>query len=1278
MGLENFGGAGGSGGVTSIDGITGNVTLVQGTGITIQDNTPSAGNITISSTGGGNAPGGVQYDVQLNDGSGGFAGSNNLNFQGGFLTINGDSGYGQLQWLNSPITGGYGGSGINGTAGEIIPGAGAGDLSIWASQNISFGGNTGGSIQLGIDGATGKINIPQLTASELTATDASSNLQSLDTATYPSLTEISYVKGVTSAIQTQLNAKGSGTVTSVTGTTNRITSTGGVTPVIDISASYVGQSSITTLGTIGTGAWQGSIVTGTYGGTGVNNGASLITLGGNLTTSGAHDFTATLTGNTNVTFPTSGTLSTTTGTVTAVSVASANGFAGSSSGGATPALTISTSITGVLLGNGTSISASNVTNDAQTKSAIVPNTAPSSGQILVGNAGGTAYAPVSMSADATLASTGALTIANNTITTVKINAAAVTYAKIQNVAAASLLGNPTGSPAATSEITLGSGLAFSGTTLTASGSGGTVTTTGSPASGNIAKFSGSTSVTNGDLSGDITTSGTLATTLATVNANTGSFGSSTAIPNFTVNAKGLLTAAGTNAVIAPAGTVTGTTLASNVVTSSLTTVGTIGTGIWQGTKIGDAYGGTNADSSASTGVAQVNSGTWSWSTALANGTTATTQTPSDNSTKVATTAYVASAILGQDFKEACKYASTGPLPSIVYANGSSGVGATLTGVALAAISLDSSSPSVNDRVLIKNQVSTFQNGIYVVTATGSGVAVFILTRSADFNQSSEIDTGDSVFVSSGTTQSTTTWAYNGIDQPVIGTDAITFAQTAGQGSFTAGNGISITGVSIAIDTSVTVDKTTAQTLTNKTLTAPVLTSPTLGTPASGVATNLTGTASGLTAGSVTNATFITALTVNTGTVTLTGNVANTSVLTIGAGAVSISGSNTGDQTIILTGAVTGSGTGSFATTIATPGTLTVSTSNSTATAHTHAITSSSAPGATASLLATDSSGIIGSTGTRIVKIWATDLTVTNNISGSITGNSATATALQNARNIGAVSFDGTTDIVPQTIQSINEATDTTCFPLFITASGTQSLQPKNNTSLTFNSNTGALGATSFSGAGTGLTGTAASLTAGTVSTNANLTGAITSSGNATSLGSFTSANLLGALTDETGSGSAVFATSPTLVTPALGTPTALVGTNITGTASSLTSGITNALASATTTINVASATAPTSGQVLTATSGTAATWQTIGGTGTVTNVATGTGLTGGPVTTTGTISIANGSNNTLAGFNGSGVFSGVAIGTNLTLSGGTLNATGGGGGTNLGLVYAISSANIYV
>ncbi len=90
-----------------------------------------------------------------------------------------------------------------------------------------------------------------------------------------------------------------------------------------------------------------------------------------------------------------------------------------------------------------------------------------------------------------------------------------------------------------------------------------------------------------------------------------------------------------------------------------------------------------------------------------------------------------------------------------------------------------------------------------------------MTRATDTDQSTDFKTGDSVFITSGSTLATTTWAYTGVDSPMIGTDALTFVQTAGQGSFTAGNGISITGTSIAIDTSVTVDKTTVQTLTKK-------------------------------------------------------------------------------------------------------------------------------------------------------------------------------------------------------------------------------------------------------------------------------------------------------------------------------------------------------------------------------------------------------------------------------------------------------------------------------
>jgi len=100
-------------------------------------------------------------------------------------------------------------------------------------------------------------------------------------------------------------------VIAVGGTSNRISVTA---DAIDISSSYVGQNTITTLGTVTTGVWNGSLIGPTYGGTGVNNGANTITIGGNVSTggavtfSGAYGFTGTLTAATSVTFPTTGTL----------------------------------------------------------------------------------------------------------------------------------------------------------------------------------------------------------------------------------------------------------------------------------------------------------------------------------------------------------------------------------------------------------------------------------------------------------------------------------------------------------------------------------------------------------------------------------------------------------------------------------------------------------------------------------------------------------------------------------------------------------------------------------------------------------------------------------------------------------------------------------------------------------------------------------------------------------------------------------------------------------
>jgi hypothetical protein len=105
----------------------------------------------------------------------------------------------------------------------------------------------------------------------------------------------------------------SGTEFNVVGTANRIT----VNPdSVDIASTYVGQTSITTLGTIGTGTWQGTIVAGQYGGTGVNNAGKTITLGGSLSTIGAFTTALTATANTTLTLPVTGTLATLAGSET--------------------------------------------------------------------------------------------------------------------------------------------------------------------------------------------------------------------------------------------------------------------------------------------------------------------------------------------------------------------------------------------------------------------------------------------------------------------------------------------------------------------------------------------------------------------------------------------------------------------------------------------------------------------------------------------------------------------------------------------------------------------------------------------------------------------------------------------------------------------------------------------------------------------------------------------------------------------------------------------------
>lgn len=417
--------------------------------------------------------------------------------------------------------------------------------------------------------------------------------------------------------------------------------------------------------------------------------------------------------------------------------------------------------------------------------------------------------------------------------------------------------------------------------------------------------------------------------------------------------------AGTNATIT-------NSFALNVAGGNVA-ISTVTSGTWNGAKIGLAFGGTNADLSATGGTSQVlrqstsgaavtvsqlsasdlsNGVTGSGAvvlatsptltTAVLGSSTATTQTPGDNSTKVATTAYVQAAVFATTTIAACKYATIAALPTATYNNGSSGVGATLTGVGLGALSIDGVTPSIADRILIKNQVSTFQNGIYVVTTVGSVGAAFVLTRSVDYNQSTDIDLGDQVFTTAGATLANTTWTQNGTEDPVIGTDPITFAQTAGPGSYTAGNGIAITGTSIAIDTSVTVDKNTAQTLTNKDLTSGTNIFPTFNQ-------NTTGSAATLTtprAIGIGGSTGLTATGVN-----FDGSAAINPALT---GTLIVANGGTGATS--LTGVLIGNGTSAFTTVTAPSGTIVGTTDTQTLTNKriTRRVVTVNAPGATPS------------------------------------------------------------------------------------------------------------------------------------------------------------------------------------------------------------------------------------------------------------------------------------------------------------------------------------------
>jgi hypothetical protein len=149
------------------------------------------------------------------------------------------------------------------------------------------------------------------------------------------------------------------------------------------------------------------------------------------------------------------------------------------------------------------------------------------------------------------------------------------------------------------------------------------------------------------------------------------------------------------------------------------------------------------------------------------------------------------------------------------------VAATTTNITLATDvengdTLDGVTLATGNRILVKNQSTESENGIYVVSASGAP------SRATDFDSPSEIDGGDFVFVTGGTSNDNTGWVQTNT-VGTVGTDAIYFSQFSGAGTYSAGTGLTLTGSVFSINTGTTVDLSTSQSLSNKTLASAVAT-----------------------------------------------------------------------------------------------------------------------------------------------------------------------------------------------------------------------------------------------------------------------------------------------------------------------------------------------------------------------------------------------------------------------------------------------------------------------
>ena len=163
----------------------------------------------------------------------------------------------------------------------------------------------------------------------------------------------------------------------------------------------------------------------------------------------------------------------------------------------------------------------------------------------------------------------------------------------------------------------------------------------------------------------------------------------------------------------------------------------------------------------------------------------------------ATKAYVDATKSGLDVKDSVRIGTTAALSTSTYSNGSSGVGATITCDSNEGINdSDGLGQSVTliatNRVLVMNQGTAAQNGIYTVTTVGSGTAAWVLTRATDSDTASEITGGTFTFVEEGT-NADNGYVFTHDGSPTMGSTSLSVSQFSGAGQITAGAGMTKSG-----------------------------------------------------------------------------------------------------------------------------------------------------------------------------------------------------------------------------------------------------------------------------------------------------------------------------------------------------------------------------------------------------------------------------------------------------------------------------------------------------